>query len=76
MRGKNKGNRPVVVASFLSPNEAHLFRGLLESEGIESYIYHERATTFMPITVSGVQVAVREKDLEKARFLLQQINNT
>ena len=70
-----KGNRPVVLASFLDPNEAHIFRGLLENEGIEAFVYHERSATIMPITVSGVQVAVREKDLELARSLLEEIRS-
>ena len=70
-----KGNRPVVIASFLDPNEAHIFRGLLESEGIEAFVYHERSSTIMPITVSGIQVAVRAKDLEPARSLLEEIRS-
>lgn len=68
-----QGNRPVVIASFLNPNEAHIFRGMLENEGIEAFVYHERSATIMPITVGGIQVAVREKDLEIARSLLEQI---
>lgn len=71
MSGEKQGDNPVVAASFLNPNEVHIFRGLLESEGIKSFIYHERANTFMPITTGGVQVAVRERDLDKARSLLE-----
>lgn len=64
---------PVVVASFLNPNEAYLFRGLLESEGIESFIYHEHSTMYTPVIIGGVRVAVRKKDLEQARSILKQI---
>lgn len=41
MGAEKRGDNPVVVARFLNPNEAHLFRGLLASEGIESHIYHD-----------------------------------
>jgi|GEM_PF-927344 len=75
MSGNEKGNRPVVVASFLNPNEAHIFRGLLENEGIEAFVYHERSATIMPITVGGIQVAVRERDLDMARSLLEEIRS-
>ncbi len=72
--GKNeRNNRPVVAASFLYPNEAHVFRGLLASEGIESFIFHERSTMYTPVSIGGVQVAVRERDLEKARALLREV---
>ncbi len=75
MSGNEKGNQPVVVASFLNPNEAHIFRGLLENEGIEAFVYHDRSATIMPITIGGVQVAVRERDLDKARSLLEEIQS-
>lgn len=71
----NKENRPVVVASFLNANEAHIFRGLLESEGIESFVYHEHSAMYTPVLIGGVQVAVREKDLAKARVILEEIEH-
>lgn len=72
---KEHGSRPVVVASFLNPNEAHIFKGLLESEGIESFVYHERSTVYTPIVLGGIRVAVRAKDLDKAEVLLKQISD-
>ena len=72
---KEHENQPVVVASFLNPNEAHIFKGLLESEGIESFVYHERSTVYTPIVLGGIRVAVRALDLDKAKALLKQLSN-
>lgn len=72
MAGKAE-DRPVVVASFLNPNEAHIFRGLLASEGIDSFVYHEHSTMYTPVLIGGVRVAVKGKDLNRARLLLQTI---
>jgi len=71
MGDKNK-NRPHVIASFLNANEAHIFRGLLESEGVESFVYHEHSALNTPL-LSGIKVAVRERDLERARVILKEI---
>jgi len=67
-----KEDSPVVVASFINPIEAHLFKGLLESEGIESFIYHEHSTMNTPVMIGGIRVAVRVRDEVRARVLLKE----
>lgn len=68
-------NKPVVVASFLDPNEAHIFRGLLASMDIESFVYHEHSTMYTPVLVGGIRVAVAARDVERARAVLGSIEN-
>lgn len=71
MTGKQE-NSPVVVACFLNPVEAHIFCGLLESEGIQAFVYHEHSTMYTPV-LTGVRVAVMKKDLDRARSLLESL---
>lgn len=60
--------RLVIAATFSNPNEAHIFKGLLDSEGIVSFIYDERSAMAAPVFM--VRVAVRQSDLARARELL------
>ncbi|MFW5707819.1 MAG: DUF2007 domain-containing protein [Bacteroidota bacterium] len=54
--------------------EAHMIKGRLENEGIESYLTNENFSSLMPhynrIFGSGVQVMIFEKDLPRATEIL------
>ncbi len=66
---------PTVVRTFDSAVFAHLARGRLESEGIESFIVDEHQVTNNPLTaiaVGGIKLVVAEDDLHAARELLDQ----
>ncbi|MFZ5647714.1 MAG: DUF2007 domain-containing protein [Bacillota bacterium] len=64
----------VLLGNFIDPNEAHIVKGLLESEGIPSFIFGELAAAFVPLPGS-IRLMVRESDLEKARNLLSREND-
>lgn len=61
----------VQVAAFFDLAEAHILKGLLESEGLEVFLFDEQAAAFAPLVVGGVRLMVREPDLERARELLK-----
>ena len=59
----------VTVASFDEPWEAHIFLGLLESEGIPGAIAHEHhvwANWMVSLALGGVKVQVEEADVTAA----------
>lgn len=61
----------VTVATFFNASEAYITKGLLESEGIDAWLYDEHTSTvYTPLIVGGVRLAVRQSDLEKAREIL------
>lgn len=63
----------VTVATFLEPAEAHIVRGLLQSDGIPASIAHEgHATANWPLATAlgGIAVQVSSNDLEEARALI------
>ena len=57
--------------------EAHIMQGRLENEGIDCFFFFLNATTILPqfnnMLGSGIQLIVREEDLEKARIILKDI---
>jgi len=57
--------------------EAHIMQGRLENEGIVCFLTNENSTTILPqfnnMMGSGIQLVVREEDIEKARIILQDI---
>lgn len=59
----------VTVATFANPNEAYLFRGLLEQQGITSFIFDEHAAMMTPVFM--IRVVVRASDVDKALEILQ-----
>lgn len=60
----------VTVTAFIDPNEAHITKGLLESEGIEAWIFDELATAYIPIITGGVRLVVKQADLARAKEIL------
>lgn len=62
----------VTIAAFSHPLEAHIVRGRLETEGIESFITDENMVTnwLFSTALGGVRIQVREDDAERARGIL------
>ncbi|MHB1279582.1 MAG: putative signal transducing protein [Bacteroidia bacterium] len=63
----------ITLKTFDNPIEAHLFRTVLENEGIPCKIFDELMVGLNPlytITVGGVKLKIRETDLEAALEIL------
>ncbi len=58
----------VTVATFANPEEAYLFRGSLEQEGIMSFVFDEHSAMMTPVFM--VRVMVRKSDEDKALEIL------
>jgi hypothetical protein len=60
----------VTVAAYLTPQEAHLLRARLESEGIEAFVGDELTTTAWGAdVVGGAKVEVAAKDQARAQAI-------
>lgn len=57
-----------------SPVEANVIKGKLESQGVDCFLAHENFASMLPnysrILGSGVQVMIRESDLQKSTDIL------
>jgi Tfp pilus assembly protein PilF len=65
--------RPVTVAAFLHPLEAHIARGRLEEAGISSFLADEQMVTmnyFWSIGLHGVKLQVTEENAGEALEIL------
>ena len=61
------------VAHYTDPIEAHLARGLLQSEGIDAHLGDEHlavANWEWRLAVGGVKVRVADRDVARARAIL------
>jgi regulatory protein YycI of two-component signal transduction system YycFG len=66
-----------LVRSFQYSSEAQIFKGKLESEGIEVYIRDNHIVDSKPIwsnAVGGVKLFVKREDFEKATITLSEIS--
>lgn len=65
-------NEAVVVATYLSVNEAQIFKALLESAGVPARMQNDIAAQIIPAYGDMMQVnlLVSPDDLEKAREIL------
>jgi hypothetical protein len=64
----------ITVATFTNPLEAHIVRGRLEAEHIETYVAHEHhiwANWFLSTALGGVKLQVRPEDVPRAREILR-----
>jgi len=59
----------VLLTVLLNAAEAHMMKGLLESEGIESFVFDERAAFYTPM-LTGIRIMVRSSDLERAKEII------
>jgi len=65
----------ITIATFTNPLEAHIVRGRLQVEGIETYVAHEHhiwANWFLSTALGGVKLQVRPEDAQQAREILRQ----
>lgn len=63
----------VVYQTFTDPVNAHIVKGLLDDNGIESFISDENIVTVNPLysnAVGGVKLNVFEKDIPRVNSLL------
>jgi len=62
----------VTIATYLNVSEAHIVKGLLESEGIQVFIYDEQATINFVNLIGGVRLVVKQSDAERAKIIISQ----
>ena len=66
----------VTIETFTSPWDAHIARGLLESEGIASFVFDEHYVGMewpMSQALGGVKLKVPVSDVERARVVLREL---
>ncbi|HSY60994.1 MAG TPA: hypothetical protein VK796_03915 [Cytophaga sp.] len=64
----------ITLQTFQLAHKAYLLKSILESEGIESYIYDEHIVTAQPMyanTVGGIKLKIQKKDFEKTCQILE-----
>lgn len=64
----------VVISTFNNPIEAHIIKGLLESNGIETCIFDENIVYTNPVlttAVGRIRLMIHEEDFEDAIKLLE-----
>lgn len=60
------------------PIDCHIVKGRLETEGIDCFVYDENIISVYPfwsVSVGGVKLKVSSDQTEKAKLILQMINN-
>jgi hypothetical protein len=65
----------ITIATFTNPLEAHIVRGRLQAEGIETSVAHEHhiwANWFLSTALGGVKLQVRPEDAQRAEEVLRQ----
>ena len=66
----------IEVANYQYSSEAYLFKGKLESEGIEVFLQNENTINTDPLlsnAIGGVKIFVNSEDVLKARHILDSI---
>ena len=69
----------ITVKVFDNSIEAHLLKSRLEHENISCYLFDENTVALNPIwniTVGGIKLKIQEKDIEKVRKIITEIENT
>ncbi len=64
------------IISFTYPHEAHLAKGYLESNGIETFIENEftvQANNFYSNAIGGVKLLVKDSDYDEGLKLLKDV---
>jgi hypothetical protein len=68
----------IILNSYNTYIDAHIAKGVLEEEGIESWLKDENTVTIDPIltnAVGGIKVMVAKADAQRAWEILQQLKN-
>ncbi len=63
----------IVLESYNSDVEAHIARGVLESNGVKCIINNEIMSSIYPLTltsIGGIKLLVRREDFELAKEIL------
>lgn len=63
-------NDTVILASYNSTEEAYIVKGMLECNGIPAMVANEN-NLYVPV-FNGINVLVFEKDLARARQLMEE----
>ncbi|MDA8097219.1 MAG: DUF2007 domain-containing protein [Desulforudis sp.] len=69
-------SRLVKVATFFSPAEAHLFKDLLDAQGITGYLFDEQLQVLIPHPMGGIKLMVAEEDRQRAIELIQELEQS
>jgi hypothetical protein len=65
----------ITIATYTNPLEAHIVRGRLQAEGIETWVAHEHhiwANWFLSTALGGVKLQVKPEDASRAEEILRQ----
>ncbi len=71
----NDANKLVLLEKFFDSTQAHIIRGILESDGIPCFIMDESQNSsvwHLNIALGGVRLMVLSEDLERAREILKE----
>lgn len=70
------GQSLIEIANYQYSSEAYLFKGKLESEGVEVFLQNENTINTDPLlsnALGGVKIFVNSEDVLKARHILDSI---
>jgi hypothetical protein len=68
----------ITLKTFDNPIEAHLYRTILENEGIACEVFDEMTLGLNPfynMAGGGVKLKIAEEDLEEATVILQKMES-
>jgi len=70
----------VTIKTFTNSVDAHILKTILETEGIESFIFDENMASMYPMTVNnifgGVKLQIAEADLELALEIIKECDSS
>ena len=74
---KDDNQNTVVIKTFMNEFEAEIARGVLEDEGVESFISKDDEGSMYPSLrlTEGVRLHIFEKDIDKANDILNSLDS-
>lgn len=63
----------MTIAKYHFPDRAQIAKLTLASNGIDSFLADEFMSTYLPIAMGGIRLQVRESDVERAKAILQEL---
>lgn len=69
----------ITIKTFDNPMEAHIVKSRLENEGIHCFLFDENMVSLNPlynVTVGGIKLKINDKDTEKAKQVLKEIQKS
>ncbi len=67
------------IKTFYNTTEAHIYKAKLEHEGIPCFLANEHIANINPLwtnAVGGISIQVHEQNIERAKNILKEIENT